>query len=329
MRIKEITKLSGRSVLVFTDIGMDTLYRLVQERNARETLPFEEIHHSWNRMHQEDLEGIKLQVFENVNPDDDGMNCQHEERIDLRYAESAALQNERKIMEELERLHFRVKAQDERHKKDLQNLENEVNSRAEFERLYNSQIRNVSELQERKEQLERALEHHSNKVSDCEQRAKLAEQQYVCLKDTIRILQEENDALKKQNRKFEFRMIEEKDRLSSEVNNMNEMVEQLKRETQMLRSLQKQEEKRTSWFGLTSKSKETTIKSTPSTESIDNTKSSSGTDYRNITLFDDDRDSQNSRGSKGRRKFGSLSIVVPSEPKYVIQAHRKEAVCVR
>ncbi|OEU20738.1 WD40 repeat-like protein [Fragilariopsis cylindrus CCMP1102] len=286
---------------------MTDLIRLILDRNARETIPFVAIHDSntilskevdaWHSkcedlereivVHQEALEEIQQRV-----------------KVVLHYAESAALKNERKLMEKLEHIQSQVKDQDERHLKDTEreSIENATKSRDEFRDLYKSQERNLSMLHRENEQQERALEHLTNKVSDGEQRTKLAEQQYTGLKDTIRILQEENYILKKENRQFEARFIDEKDRLSSEVNSLNETVEQLKRETDMLRSLRKQEEKRKSWFGLAGSTKEATNKSNNSTSSTSST---------------------------SRRKFGSLSIVVPSEPKQIIQAHRKEAVCVR
>jgi chromosome segregation ATPase len=334
---------------------MSLLYSLVLDRNARETIPFVAIHDSntilskevdaWHSkcedlereivVHQEALEEIQVRVVaqnKNNRINDDGNNDNDnddDEKIVLYYAESAALKNERKTMEELERIQSQVKDQDERHLKDTESIGNATKSRDEFRDLYKSQERNLSMLQKENKQQERALEHLINKVSDGEQRVKLAEQQFVGLKDTIRILQEENCILKKENRQFEARFIDEKDRLSSEVNSLNEMIEQLKGETDMLRSLKKQEEKRKSWFGLAGSTKEATIKSS-STEATVTTKTPS--DKSNQMEISDhfEKDCSSSSNSSSRRwKFGSLSIVVPSEPKQIIQAHRKEAVCVR
>lgn len=320
---------------------MALLYSLVQERNARETIPFVAIHDSnctlskevdsWRNkcedlereivIYQEALKEIQLRFSAHNNSnkaEDDSDNDHDDEKNVLNYSESVALKNERKMIEELERFQSQIKAQDERHIKYLVNIKNATNSRDEFKKLYNSQEVNLSELQKEKEQQERALEHITNKVSDSEQRAKLAEQQYIGLKDTIRILQEENYILKKENRQFEGRMIEEKDRLSSEVNNLNEMLDQLKRETDMLRSLKKQEEKRKSWFGLAiTTTKDATAGTTVKTK-ISSDKS---TWNENSNYLDKD--------SISGRKFGSLSIVPPSEPEKIIQAHRKEATCVR
>jgi len=320
---------------------MALLYSLVQERNARETIPFVAIHDSnctlskevdsWRNkyedlereivIYQEALKEIQLRFSAHNNSnkaEDDRDNDHDDEKNVLNYSESVALKNERKMIEELERFQSQIKAQDERHIKYLVNIKNATNSRDEFKKLYNSQEVNLSELQKEKEQQERALEHITNKVSDSEQRAKLAEQQYIGLKDTIRILQEENYILKKENRQLEGRMIEEKDRLSSEVNNLNEMLDQLKRETDMLRSLKKQEEKRKSWFGLAiTTTKDATVGTTVKTK-ISSDKS---TWNENSNYLDKD--------SISGRKFGSLSIVPPSEPEKIIQAHRKEATCVR
>ena len=341
---------------------MTDLIRLILDRNARETIPFVAIHDSntilskevdaWHSkcedlereivVHQEALEEIQQRVVaqnKNNRINDDGNNDDDDdddddEKVVLHYAESAALKNERKLMEKLEHIQSQVKDQDERHLKDTESIEIATKSRDEFRDLYKSQERNLSMLQKDNEQQERALEHLTNKVSDGEQRAKLAEQQYTGLKDTIRILQEENYILKKENRQFEARFIEEKDRLSSEVNSLNETVEQLKRETDMLRSLRKQEEKRKSWFGLAGSTKEATNKSSSTEATVTIKTPSDKLNQKEMSdHFERDCSSSNnstsSTSSTSRRKFGSLSIVVPSEPKQIIQAHRKEAVCVR
>ena len=96
------------------------------------------------------------------------------------------------------------------------------------------------------------MEHLTTELNDAKSRTKLAEQQYVGLKDTIRILQEENDSVKKENRELETRFVTEKDKLSMEMNKLADVCDSLKRELDMLRGLKQQEEKRKTWFGLAS-----------------------------------------------------------------------------
>ena len=333
---------------------MDTLlYDLVLQRNAQETYPFEAIHDSnttllketdtWQRK----CERLEQQVIEqreslervaataksgNIcdksidETTDNNVGKSDMNIVELHYAESAALKNERKMREELERLQGQVKIQDERYRREAQELEDANLDRMELKALCLIHERDLSKLKDENERQLRALEHLTTQVSDSEQRADLAEKQCTALKDAIRMLQEDNDGLKKENRQLETRMIEEKNRLSSEVNSLNEMIEQLRKEAGALHSLKKQEEKRKSWFGFASSGIDgTTAKAT----SIDT--------KRNATI----RSSEAIRLQKASANFGkdlnkvcnadsvAISVTVPSQPNHIIQAHRQEAACVR
>jgi len=330
------------------------LYELVQERNARETFPFVAIHDSnttllteadaWQHKceqlerqvvaQQESLERVAVAAgnssFNNKSGDNDagGKNDKRDDKIvELHYAESAALKNERKMREELERLQGQLKTHNERHRKDAEELKVTNKDRMEVKELFFTQERNISEFKDENERQERALEHLTTQVSDSEQRANLAEQQCIGLKDTIRILQNDNDILKKENRQFETRLMEEKNRLSSEVNSLNEMVEQLRKEAEMLQSLKKQEEKRKSWFGFGSDSEDTAVKIIP-TETMKDAaiKSSEASRRQSIP---DNFEKDGSIGYDGGKNDIPISVVVPSEPKHIIQAHRQEVACVR
>ena len=107
-------------------------------------------------------------------------------------------------------------------------------------------------------------------------------------------------------------MIEEKNRLSSEVNSLNDMVAEL------LQSLKKQDEKRKSWFGFTS--------SENTTEAIPiEAKKKSEIQSSEMSGQDSSRDNIENINEIPVPE----SIVMPSDPKQVIQAHRHEAACVR
>ena len=332
------------------------LYELVQERNSRETYPFVDIHDSnttllreadaWQHKceelerqvvaQQESLERVAAAAgssnFNNPTGDDDTAHPKNEQRddkiLDLQYAESAALKNERKMREELERLQCQVRSQEERHQKDVEELKDANKARLELKELCITQEKDLSNLKDRNERQERALEHLSTQVRDGEQRANLAEQQCIGLKDTIRLLQEEYDILKKENRQLETRLIEEKNRLSSEVNSLNEMVEQLRKEGEMLQGLKKQEEKRKSWFGFSvTGSEDTTVKSKPiDTKGVVATTSSEAS-RRQFIPSNVEKDSRSALNDGRNDK--PISAVMPSEPKQIIQAHRQEAACVR
>jgi len=331
------------------------LYELVRERNARETLPFVAIHDSnttlleeadsWQEKcellerqvvtQQESLERIAAaagnSIFNNEtgeNGDSDKVDKHDGKIMELHYAESAALKNERKMREELERLECQVKIQDERHIQDVKDLGDANKDRMELKELLISQERTISELKDEDERQERAIEHLTTQVSDSEQRANLAEQQCIGLKDTIRIIQEESESLKKKNIQLETRLIEEKNRLSSEVNNLNEMVEHLRKEGEMLQSLKKQEEKRRSWFGFASSGSEDAIVkiTTKKTEKYPAVESSQTSKRPSIPASFEKDGRSNTDGVKGDIP---VSVVVPSEPKHIIQAHRQETACVR
>lgn len=316
-----------------------TLYQLLQERNARETFPFVAIHNSnaslvkdadaWQRKceelecdigsKQESLERIAAAGNNNVVSEDeknanDGEGDEH--LAGLHYAESAALKNERKMREELERLRSQMMSQQEKHLKDTEGLKEINKSHSELKELYIRQEQSLSELKDENERQDRALNHLNTQVSDSEQRANLAEQQYIGLKDTIRLLQDENDVLKKENQSLEARFIDEKSRLSSEVNSLNEMLERLKVETAMLQSVKKQEEKRQSWFGFAGRS--SSNEQEKIVAAIDESSMSP-------TINQPDRSNRNDGG----KRTEAISVSMPSQTSQVIQAHRQEASCVR
>lgn len=327
------------------------LFNLVQERNERETLPFVAIHDSnatllkeadaWQYKceelerqvvaKQEYLESVAANSGISNHAVSDGDNGDDERReekklVELHYAESAALKNERKMREELERLRGQVKTQEERHEKDAQEAKEAEQSHSDLNERYNAQEQSLVALQEKNGRQERALEYLSTKVNDSEQRANLAEQQCIGLKDTIRLLQEETDKLKKDYRNLETRFIEEKSRLSSEVNSLNEILERLKGETENLQSIKKQEEKRQSWFGFaSSSSKENKVEAMSQTMARATTVNPSDTRTAIHNRFEKDECGTDYR----RKKVVPVSVVVPSKPKHVIQAHRHEASCVR
>ena len=311
---------------------METLlYELVRERNAKETYPFVAIHNSnttlrkeadaWHTKceelerqiveQQESLERFAAAagggIFNNSGNDaSENKADKHDEKIvELHYAESAALKNERRMREELERLQSHVKSQDEE-------LRDTSRDRNELKDLCSTQEKNISALKKESEQQSSALEHLTTQLSDSDQRADLAEQQCTGLKNTIRILQDEGNNLKKQNHELEKRMIEEKNRLSSEVNSLNDMVAEL------LQSLKKQDEKRKSWFGFTSS--DNTTEAIP----IEATKKS---EIQSSEMFGQDSSRDNIENTNEMPV--PESIVMPSDPKQVIQAHRHEAACVR
>uniref|UniRef100_A0A6U6G463 Uncharacterized protein n=1 Tax=Odontella aurita TaxID=265563 RepID=A0A6U6G463_9STRA len=88
-----------------------------------------------------------------------------------------------------------------------------------------------------------------------------------------------------------------------QINKMNEMVEGLQKEVNMLKAVQKQEEKKPGWFG-----RRVVAHGSPTKE--------------------DSADNAEGRDGPGRR-WGALGVICPAEPKLVIQAHPQEATAVK
>jgi autophagy-related protein 16 len=280
---------------------MESLYQLVLERNDRETSPFVAIHESNALLliqidalqaRCEDLERdlvVQQEKLESVEQGGDGQRTQ-----------SAALKNETRLRDKLEKLQEELAEKMKLHAEDQTNALKVARELSDIKDLTVSQETTITDLNEEKERKDRAIEHLTSELTDAKSRTKLAEQQYVGLKDTIRVLQEENDLIKKENRELETRFVSEKEKMSDEMNKFSEMCDRLKKEVDMLRGLKAQEEKRKSWFGLSSvdKNKASVEKKVESDES-------------------------------NSRKWGDASVVLPSTPKQVISAHHSEASCVR
>lgn len=284
---------------------MEELYQQLSQRNARETTPFIAIHESnaslLNQLdflqekysHAErEMNSLRQQLRDNSNLATGGTNA----------AVSAALQNEKRIRDKLEKL------QEDLNQKLKTDLEQKAialktsQDLAALKELHATQEKTILRLEESKMQSERVIEHLQNEVENAKSNSKLAEQQYDGLKKTIRSLQQENDKLQKENRDFEGRLVSEKEKMVNEMTALTEMVEKLKQENEMLRSYQTQETKQSSWsiFGL-GKSTESKDVSRPATEPESDT-----------------------------RKWGSFGVVVPSTPKHVVSSHSgKEGTCVR
>lgn len=324
----------------------EILLDLIQERNVRETLSFVAIHQRCDdlerqvEMGQKQCEYLQRQLSRDEQATSNPSSSATATTSTTATAtaataghstgESAALRNERKMREQLEQLEEALRVKTEEHEQAAVNADRATKDLVELKLVHMAQETSLMHLQDEVDQKDRALEHVTAKVEDSQQRTKLAEQQYVGLKDTIRILQQENDEYQKENRLLEGRLVEEKERLSSEMNSLTDMVERLKREADMLRNLQKDEEKQksssggSSWFGLSSLSKATPEKDSAAV--IRDTKVPSASENKGETSGAGPGEKKE---TKERRHFGSLSVVVPLEVKLAIPAHHGEALCVR
>jgi autophagy-related protein 16 len=282
---------------------MNELYQQVLERNAREMTPFLSIHQANASLLiqidalQSKREGLERdivaqqQLLEEAGPNNGKTYL----------TQSAALKNETRLRDKLEKLQEELSDKLKIHSEEQSIALTTTKELAELKDLKISQEGTISELRQENEKKEHTIEHLTTELADAKSRTKLAEQQYVGLKDSIRVLQEENDLIKKENRELETRFVSEKEQMSNEMNVLTEMVDRLKKEVDMLRALKVQEDKRTSWFGKAAIQK--VVGSSP--EKIEEVGDTSG------------------------RKWGSVDVILPSKPMHILQAHKKEASCVR
>ena len=288
--------------LDFLLVSMEELYQLILERNARETTPFVAVH---------EAHGTLLNQIDALQAKCDELERDlvvEQEKVEISGSggggggrgASAALKNETRLREKLEVLQEELNEKMKQHSQDQADALKVAKELNDVKDLNITQESTISTLTEENAKKERAVEHLTTELTDAKQRTKLAEQQYVGLKDTIRILQEENDSIKKENRQLETRVVSEKETMSSEMNELTEMVDRLKREVDMLRGLKDQEEKRKSWFGLAA-----------------------------IGSSSKPPDNGSSEKESPGRKWGAASIVVPTAPKQILAAHNAEASCLR
>ena len=288
------------------------LHQLVIERNSRETTPFIAIHEA-NATLLNQIDALQFQCDELERE----LLARRREIFDANggvgtgtlaegrggtMTQSSALKHETRLQEKLEKLQEELKQQLKLHSDDQASALAVARELASSKDIVKSLEETIKKMEEESVRKERAVEHLTIEVKDAKSRTKLAEQQYVGLKDTIRVLQEENDSVKKENRLLEARIISDKETMVAEMNKLSEMCERLKKEADMLRSLKSDEDKRKSWFGL----------STTSTKSS--------------TLNNETNQSENIHS----RKFDpTIQVVVPTKLRQQVTAHTAEASCVR
>lgn len=180
-----------------------------------------------------------------------------------------------------------------------------ANELSRYKDLNTAQDATIANLREENARAEKLIEHLTNEVQEAKSHSELAEKQYMGLKDTIRSLQNENDELKKENRKLVDRLVTEKEKAVEEINKMNELTEKLVKEVDMLKTLEKHEEKRKKgggWFHFG--------------------------DDKHLKNGSEDK-SSSSRNMGSGRMWGTIGVIIPTQPKHIVQAHPSEATCVR
>jgi autophagy-related protein 16 len=271
---------------------LEEIHRKILARNALETTPFLSVYASnATLLNQLDSLQSKCDSLERDLAAAEQKEQQDDVAATPSKAANAALKNDARLRDKVEKLQqelndkLRVQADDTaRALRTAQDL-------AESKDRSAAQEREIVTLNEEKEKAQKAIEHLTEQVADAQATTKLAELQYNGLKETIRILQNENDELKKENRMLIDRTVNDAEKTSDEINILNEMVEKLKMEVDMLRSLKVQEEKRKSWFG------------------------------RAAVNADHEMNEEKKAPPATHRQFGAFGVILPSEPKHTIKAH--------
>lgn len=280
---------------------MEEIYDLIQQRNATETLPFLSIHasneylrhvadtlqyrcESFERQYleQQQLVVEQAQLIQQHNATDQN---QSSSKIEIRLKEKVAkLQNELN-----DKLQKEVKSE-----ADAIETSKELSSLREQCTTHEAAI---SSMQMELDRCNEIIKHLSSELEESKSRTLLAENQYEGLKDAIRTLQEENEEKTKLNERLINEAVTIKEQYMDQFNSMNDTVEKLQKETDMLRSLNKNHK---SWFSLP----------------------------RGHLGGADKREAGNDE-DKTTRQWGTVGAVLPSQPQYTIQAHKNDVTCVR
>mmetsp|Transcript_3308 Transcript_3308/g.7193 ORF Transcript_3308/g.7193 Transcript_3308/m.7193 type:complete len:599 (+) Transcript_3308:472-2268(+) len=300
------------------------LHQRVLERNEFETDPFQSVHHS-NLALQNTVDNLQYQceVLQKEKAEQDRIIDQLNEEIDGNNnneggssskggkgsgpSKTEARQRD-KIEKLQEQLNDKLRAEVEASASALK-VANEL---AEVKDANAAHMSTIKALQEEQTKSEKTITKLNAELTNAQSIASLAEKQYEGLKDTIRTLQEENDELKQTNSDLVNRVVSEKEKSIDEINKMNDMVEKLKKEVDMLRAYQKQQEQRARGGWRRNKGGGLDIGGDDSSSSP---QSSAAT-------------GKGKDGNSGRQ-FGALGVVVPSQPLHVLQAHGQEATAVR
>lgn len=281
---------------------LDEIYSLIQQRNATETLPFLPIHATNSHLQnltdtlQIRCESLERQYLEQQQlvVDQAQLIQQHNSSGDKQLSSKAETRLKEKI----------AKLQDELNEKlqnEVQSTANAVEVSKELSTLKEQCTNHESTISSMQMELDRCnevIKHMSTELEESKSRTRLAENQFDGLKDAIRALQDENEEKTKLNERLINEAVKVKEQYMDQFNNMNETVEKLQKETDMLKSLNKNSK---SWFGLP----------------------------RGVQHTDSTKDNAEKEGSKSGRQWGTVGAVLPSQPQYKVQAHKNDATCVR
>lgn len=276
---------------------LQELHQLILERNAVETDPFVMVHEA-NSTLLKRVDGLqnKCDALQRENA---ALDHEAAGSSNGGTATGAALRNETRLRDKLENLQEELNKKLKLHQKDTARALDTANALAQIKESHSSLEQKIKKLEQNMEKKEKSMSRLQQQLDDAQATTKLAEKQYMGLKETIRSLQSENDVLKKENSGLIDRIIGSKEKTSDEFNVLNEMVDKLKKEVEMLRTLKVQDDKRREWFGGRTKPNDVDLKA------------------------------EEEKKAKAARKFGTTGSTVPSGIQHLVKAHSDDAMCVR
>mmetsp|Transcript_31141 Transcript_31141/g.65685 ORF Transcript_31141/g.65685 Transcript_31141/m.65685 type:complete len:570 (+) Transcript_31141:91-1800(+) len=285
---------------------MEDVYSLIQERNARETLPFLSIHSSnaYLRNHVDTLQA-RCETLEREYLEQQQLVADQAQAIEL---SAAPVKNEARLRGQI------AKLQEDLNKKlqhEVKSTSDAVKASKELSTLKEekaAQDATMSNLRMEMTRCNEIIVHLQSELENSKLFARLAEKQIDGLKDAIRSLQEENEETTTLNKRLLGETVTEKEKMAEQFNNMNQIIETLQKEANMLRSYAKMGKgSGGGWFGLSARRGD-----------------------KHLAVAGNDDSSSGDTDSKPRRQWGTTSCaVLPSQPMCTIKAHRDDAMCVR
>jgi WD40 repeat protein len=326
---------------------MEELFVKLQERRRRETLPFIPIFESYSallklsddlqrRLQEADQEILLLRHKDDERQSENnnaGKSTPSSVSTAQNKTLTTALRNETRLREKLEHLEEAYDAK----------LKSETTVRAEatsltaklreMESVVASQKATIQELSAKVEQLAQKSTKLTERCEESELNRSLSEQQNEGLKQTIRTLQEDNQALKKENASFGDRLVTDKEKMVNELNQLNEVIGKLEKENQELRAIEKQNQeerkkaaaaKSSAWFGVFG------APAGGGDSKQQDALSPSSSSPTSSPIRDNNNSSNNIQGpSQYKSPAKELVVFCPSQAQKSILAHANEGTCLR
>jgi len=257
---------------------MEDVHNLILQRNAYETTPFVTVHASNVSLRKQSY-NTQLCCERLETERNDREKLLDQLKIDLRGKGPSKI--EIKQRDTIEKLQEQLSEKNR--------LSQELSKQLDLNRFQEKTIESLRGEVSRQEGIILKI---TDEMQDAVTNRKLAEKQYIGLKDNIRRLQEENDSLSKTSDELVNRIMSEKEKSAEEMNKMIDIIQQQKDKIEMLESVNKTGK----WM------KWGSTKDTPT---------------------------EPPSSQISERKFGVTGSIAPTVIKARIRAHQSQATCLR